>query len=93
MGIARNHTIGEQLGAIGRVEIAYWIAGNKQPLRGKMAIDAIAAALVEMIDDDTRLDPTQRNPVLDRVDRIHARLHDTVERAFQEKWRRGDFQR
>lgn len=78
---------------IGRIEIVLWVGGTKQPLTGKAAAEALASALVDVVAGDERVRPNLPRPVLERVERIYARVHGLVEDAFQQRWRRGLFNR
>lgn len=78
---------------IGRIEIIRWIAGNKEPLTGPAAAEALASALVDIVASLEPVRPLERRPVLERVERIHRRLHGLVEAEFQRRWRAGRFNR
>lgn len=78
---------------IGRVEIILWVGGTKHPLSGPAAAEALASALVDIVNADERVRPHLDKPVAERVERIYLRVHRLVEDAFQYRWKRGLFNR
>ena len=77
----------------GRIEIIYWLGGEKNPLTGSHAVEVLTRALVDVIKEMEPIRPHVNGPVIDRVDRIHKRVHKAVEDEFQRRWHRHEFER